>query len=30
MGRKGLENIQNVGPSLALVVERLIKGWMSA
>jgi DNA repair photolyase len=30
MGRKGLESIQNVGPQLALVVERLLKGWMSA
>ena len=29
MGRKGLESIENVGPSLALVVERLLKGWMS-
>ena len=29
MGRKGLESIQNVGPRLALVVERLLKGWMS-
>jgi hypothetical protein len=28
MGRKGLENIDNVGPKLALVVERLLKGWM--
>jgi DNA polymerase/3'-5' exonuclease PolX len=29
MGRKGLETIPNVGPQLALVVERLLKGWMS-
>jgi hypothetical protein len=29
MGRKGLESIENVGPSLAQVVERLLKGWMS-
>jgi hypothetical protein len=29
MGRKGLESIQNVGPQLALVVERLLKGWVS-
>jgi hypothetical protein len=28
MGRKGLEGIENVGPNLALVVERLVKGWM--
>jgi hypothetical protein len=27
MGRKGLESIQNVGPRLALVVERLLKGF---
>ena len=29
MGRKGLESIEGIGPSLALVVERLLKGWMS-
>ena len=29
MGLKGLESIQNVGPKMALVVERLLKGWMS-
>jgi len=29
MGRKGLDSIENVGPSLAQVVERLLKGWMS-
>ena len=29
MGGKGLESIQNVGPKLAQVVERLLRGWMS-
>lgn len=29
MGRKGLGSIQNVGPRLALDVERLIKAWTS-
>jgi DNA repair photolyase len=29
MGRKGLESIEHVGPSLAQVIERLLKGWMS-
>ena len=29
MGVKGLQSIENVGPNLALVVERLIRGWMS-
>jgi DNA repair photolyase len=29
MGRKGLESIENVGPSLAQVIERLLKGWIS-
>jgi hypothetical protein len=29
MGRKGLESIENVGPSLSQVIERLLKGWMS-
>ncbi|MEJ2736566.1 MAG: helix-hairpin-helix domain-containing protein [Anaerolineae bacterium] len=29
MGRKGLESIENVGPSLAQVIERLLKAWMS-
>jgi DNA repair photolyase len=28
MGRKGLESIKNVGPSLAQEVERLLKGWI--
>ena len=28
MGLKGLESIQNVGPKMALVVERLLKGWL--
>jgi len=27
MGRKGLENIQNVGPRLAEVVEDLLHAW---
>ena len=29
MGRKGLESIENVGPSLAQVIERLLKAWVS-
>ena len=29
MGRKGLESIENVGPSLSQVIKRLLKGWMS-
>jgi hypothetical protein len=29
MGRKGLESIENVGPSLAQIIERLLKGWVS-
>ena len=30
MGLKGLESIQNVGPRMALVVESLLKAWMTA
>jgi len=29
MGRKGLESIENVGPRLAEVVEKLLKRWGS-
>ena len=29
MGRKGVESIENAGPKIAGVVERLLKGWMS-
>jgi DNA repair photolyase len=29
LGLKGLESIQNVGPSIARVIERYLKGWMS-
>jgi len=30
MGVKGLESIDNVGPKMALVVESLLKAWMTA
>jgi hypothetical protein len=28
MGRKGLESIGNLGPQLALVVEKLLQAWI--